>query len=729
MKRRDFLGRVTGAIAALGICDAGWLRLGDRYYQALAQSTYRKLALLVGINSYPPTQSLSGCLTDVELQRELLIHRFGFQSADILTLTDRQATRQQIETAFREHLIEQAQAGDVVIFHFSGYGRHLQKKAGGDEEQPLTYNSLVCVDGDDLLDETLWLLLRSLSTKNITTILDTSFNLPGTVLPGMRVRSFPETIQGHSAAELVQLQQKFQQQSSTIPGVILTAAGSTGSAVEVKWAGFSAGLFTYALTQHLWEATAPTMQVSLTRVSGVIEQLVGNEQQPQLSKQKNQEPFEAYSISSEPSIGADGVVKLVEEDSRTVQLWLAGIPPLVLEYYEVGSKVTLVPPLAASSLTTPLQLQVRSRVGLIAKAQVVGENNSSLLKVGQLIHEAVRVIPRNIRLAIALGPSLERIERVDATSAFAAIPFISIVTSTEQRADYIFGRVAEVKPSEIPDVGASPRRYGLFLNQSIVPNTVGELGEAVKVAVQRLVPKLQTLLAAKLWRLTTNEGSSLLKVKATLESVNSSEQAILQRETRRSQQMRVNTSSYTYSLLGLKPPTSDSMPTLPIGNRMQYRVSNDSDRPVYLLLLGLDSSKNAIALYSTQGATAKPILQDVAIDPGETLIVPQTTVDFDWVIRKPAGWAEHQLIFSSASFTQTLAVMATAMQDTGQRYIGGLLNPLEVVQAMMQDLHNASAIAVGQSTSSNTESLRTTADSYALDVNHWASLSFVYQIA
>ena len=106
MKRRDFLGRVGWAIAALGLSDAAWLRSSDRYYQALAQPTLRKLALLVGINQYPSTQPLRGCLTDVELQRELLIHRFGFQEADILTLTEQQATREQIEAAFLEHLIK-----------------------------------------------------------------------------------------------------------------------------------------------------------------------------------------------------------------------------------------------------------------------------------------------------------------------------------------------------------------------------------------------------------------------------------------------------------------------------------------------------------------------------------------------------------------------------------------------------------------------------------------------
>jgi hypothetical protein len=137
-----------------------------------------------------------------------LIHRFGFNASDILTLTDSQATRENIETAFIEHLTEQAKAGDVVVFHFSGYGSRVkmasprQEVRGNREEEeselplasrlwPPAYevNSLVPVDGilptkvapvaNDLLEETLVLLLRSLATDHVTTVLDTSHTMCG----------------------------------------------------------------------------------------------------------------------------------------------------------------------------------------------------------------------------------------------------------------------------------------------------------------------------------------------------------------------------------------------------------------------------------------------------------------------------------------------------------------------------------------------------------------------
>jgi len=799
MKRRDFLGRVGWILAALGLSEAGWLRLGDRYYQALAQPTARKLALLVGINQYSSTQALSGCLTDVELQRELLIHRFGFKAEDILTLTEQQATRQQIETAFQEHLTEQAKPSDVVVFHFSGYGRRIQlsEERGVRSEEPsspLALNGLVPVDSvmptlevpvvNDLLEETLWLLLRSLPTSYVTTILDTSFNsAPNNPLQAnLRVRSFPQQSQTQISAAELTFQQQLRQNlnlcsglnrlsceridnlpkstpTSIMPGVVLAAAGLTDMATEAKWNGFSSGLFTYALTQYLWEATPPTtVQVSLSRVAGVVEQLVGKEQQPQLCGQKSQEkPLLAYHLQPDLSEGADGVVLSVEDDGKTAHLWLAGLPLNVLEYFTAGSKLTLVPSKVSSDqldqssieqqvkeenpspltprpspLAPPLQLQMRSRIGLTAKAQITGDNSASSLQVGQLVQEAVRVLPRDISLTIALDASLERIERVDATSAFSAIPHVSLVTAGEQPADYVFGRVPETKTQESPATllsASPPSRYGLFsLGQELIPNSAGEAGEAVKVAVHRLVPKLRTLLAAKLWRLTANEGSSHLNVKANLELINAKQQVIVQRETMRSPKTQV-----PVALANMQRISSQgNIPTLPIGSRIQYRIHNDSNRPLYLLLLGLDSSKSAIALYSTQDYNStdpKPLLKDVAIAPGETLIVPQTSVDFEWVVHGPPGLAENQLIFSSAKFTQTVTALEVALHPTGkQQQISPLLNPLEVTQAVMQDLHNASA---AQHTAEGTtaETISPTSDTYTLDVNSWASLSFIYQVA
>ena len=83
-------------------------------------------------------------------------------------------------------------------------------------------------------------------------------------------------------------------------------------------------------------------------------------------------------------------------------------------------------------------------------------------------------------------------------------------------------------------------------------------------------------------------------------------------------------------------------PIVPIGSRMQYRVENQSDRPVYLILLGLNNNHTAVAFYSWETpqepntTDINPILQEVVIAPGESLTLPQTNAASQWVISGPA---------------------------------------------------------------------------------------------
>jgi hypothetical protein len=801
LNRRTFLQKAGLGLATLGVSEIVLSLLGDqslavpvldRYFQALAQPGGRKLALLVGINQYPRSTALSGCITDVELQRELLIHRFGFKANDILMLTDTQASRENIETAFIEHLTEQAKAGDVVVFHFSGYGSRIKiSSESGTDEAPQWQNTLVPVDGilstkgasvaNDVQQETLSLLLRSLATDHVTTVLDTSHRVAPKVLQGnLRVRSCPNPpADTPNPGELgFQEQLRVRLNSSgekrlklenpqRIPGVVLTAAGPSELAKEAQWNGFSAGLFTYALTQYLWQASpAPTIQISLSRATGMVNQVAGTEQQPRLHQDNSQKnSLLAYYLPPDPKIGADGVVTAVEDNGKTAQLWLAGLPAIVLEYYGVNSIVSLYPsgslsPSTEPSLTgeiaqnllnsnpQPPQLQIRSKEGLTAKARMLGlsDTENYLLKVGQFVQESVRLLPRNLGLTIALDTSLERIERVDATSAFATVPTVSsVVIAGEQPADQVFGK-ASLSPPPAPATSDSANEatphtegmeamaksggYGLFnLAYEPIHNTLGEPGEAVRSAINRLSPKLATLLAAKLLRLTANEGSSRLGIRASLEMVAPQTRVVMQRDTLRapaSTSLSQPLADSKWVGVGVNSASEANLPILPIGSQIQYRVENYSDRPIYFMLMGLDSSGSAIALYESlplqaleESESSSP-LQQAMIAPGETLTLPQSSGS-NWIIQGPTGLAEIKLICSRSPFTKGLLALEAARRAKRQgERIGDLFNPLPVVRAMLQDLHNASAISP--------DLVGTTSDSYALDVNAWATLSFIYQV-
>jgi hypothetical protein len=719
MKRRSFLRRIGSILAVLGISEGQWLTLIDRYSQALAQSGQRKLALLVGINQYQKGLSLSGCLTDVELQKELLIHRFGFQSSDILTLTDEDATRNSIETAFKEHLTQQLKADDVAVFHFSGYGTRIKSGIFIDTVQNAlvpAYDPLLRHKGEIvnyILAETVELLLRSLPTNRVTAVLDTSFHAPSSLPIGWQIRVRPESTQAQLATEELQfLQQLKNQNSNPIYPVVLSATSDTQQlAREILFSGLCAGLFTYTLTQYLWETTpATTIRFTLSHVGSYMHKLGSNQQPGLLNEAKN--PLKPLTVENlllpDSPEGGEGVITALEDDGKTAQIFLTGLPPQVLEHYGTNSRF---------HLPTGEQLVLRSRNGLTAKAQIskvlppLSPLSPSSPLVGQVFQEAVRVLPRNVNLIVGLDTRLERIERVDATSAFAGIDHVTTVVAGEQAADCVFSKLLE-----------TPSRYGLFTpGGKLIPNTSGEPGEAVKLVVQRLVPKLTTLLATKLWRLTENEGSSGLPVKATLEIINNlSPRVVMQRETTRTLNPGQQQSKYLLTAL--------MNPIVPVGSRMQYRLQNQGDRPIYLMLLGLKNNINPIAFYPWQSpeestySNSKPLFQQVVIPPGETVVLPKGVTDSEWMIPGPAYECEHQMIFSTAPFRETLGYLEKAKYPiTDQRPFGALLKPLEIAQVLLQDLHNASAVT--------SETNITSTDSYVLDVKNWASFNFDFQVA
>ncbi|KOR33849.1 MULTISPECIES: caspase family protein [Planktothricoides] len=756
LNRREFIQQISGLLAAFGMSETVLWQAGDRYYQALAQPTARKLALLVGINQYPGDISLSGAVTDVALQEELLKYRFGFQSSDILTLKNEQATRANIESAFMEHLINQASAADLVVFHFSGYGRCLKWEST--EENPLSKNSLVPVDGglsdasnasklgvNDLLEETLWQLLAMLPTKRAIAVLDTSYTYPGSNFQGnLMIRSRPSPRTSQLTSEALAFQEKLKNQTSptsnpqNIPALILSATSPNQVATEAKLQGFSAGLFTLALTQQLWLATpATSLQSSLQKVSCTVQELGGFLQQPQMVKPGVLLKSDSRILPITPGENnglipvlpsADGVIKSVEEGSKTAHLWLGGLPANILETYSANSIFSLVPP-TNSPESSPTTLQIRVRDGLTAKAQLLDQSTTAL-EAGQLLQEAVRVLPRHLNLTVALDTELQRIERVDATSAFASMPNISTVLKGEQPADCLFGRVRQdaLAQSALLSPGSAslilPQgSYGLFsVGQTLLVNTVGAGGEAVKLAAQRLTPYLEMLRAAKLIGLSANQGSSRLGVRVTLEKVTPEEKLLMQASTRRA--------PWPSPSEGSAVSGDSSILSLAVGSRIRYRIFNYSDRPIYSFLFGIHNSGSAIAFYpfpsQNQSAKSQPEIEQNLIQPGTTLTLPDDAVGSAWSINGTVGLAKTHLICSSSPFLQTFNALKPVMGSRGDgQGIITLQNPFKIAQAVLEDLHHASASnpPIGFSNWAGISD-----EFWALNVNHWATLSFIYRV-
>jgi hypothetical protein len=770
-------GLAWGEGSALGLRSLPWLR----HRQALAASTQRKLALLVGINHYAENHELRGCLTDVELQREVLIHRFGFNPSDIVSLTGAAATREAIALAFWEHLVEQSQAGDVVLFHFSGYGNLMRLPSQGDND-PLK-QGLVPSDGlfstvdstldqpliNCLLEETLYLLVRSLPTDKVSLVLDTSYSptaqslaqSPAQPLTGnLRSRSLAQAPTLPNLEELTfqsilrrRLKAQGAAQDALPKGVILRAARSGQAATEISFNGAFSGLFTYALTQSLWATTpARRLYFTLTRAAEQITPIRGNQQQIEIIA-GNKAPLLIYGLLPATVPGFDGEITQIL-DEKTVEFKWVGLPRSLVLAAGLNSILTTIG--ASNGEGEQVQVQVRSQKGLNAIAQILQPTPEKLatLAPGQGLQEVIRVLPRNQGLILALDTRLERIERVDATSALSSIKAIaSIVVPGEGFADCVLSTrlaaVSDAIPSSVAPtltkIGEQrapvldKKRYGL-LSEGGVPliHTMGKEGEAIKSAVVRLEPQWNQLLAAKIWNLTQNENSTRLKVRATLEVGDPTAQPLISKASQRQSVIRPDFAHDNPALaLANNEPI---LPQLPPSSPLRLRLENNDTVPLYFLLLGLDSDHQAIVYFpgqiesgqteSGQNATGqnatgqnenkKPL---ALIASGETVFIPSNQAVEPWQSSKRSGLEQWLVIFTRQPCESISSALAQADENKTKfpkAPFEILANSQPIAQALLADLHRLSQVDL--------ETYGIAPDHYALNLQDWASLSFFYQI-
>ena len=754
LDRRTFLQQAGLAWLTWGANDAGILPLVNnnrlfalaKNYQQIAGPTNRKLALLVGINRYPYHDRLDGCLMDVELQRELLIHRFGFHPSDIITLSDRQATRENIETAFVEHLIQQASPDDAVVFHFSGYGRQIKmplSPQGGsaiDSDSPDAFglvNSFVPIDGtpsrkapdaNNILQDTLLVLAQSLSTTKCTFVLDTSFNTTGSKHGSFKVRSLSDLASSNSSSELDFLRDlrndladkglKPSKRLLSLPGVVLYAAGKNQIAVERQWDGLSAGLFTYALTQHLWQTTPSTkVQVALARTAETVERVMGRQQQPTLNNPDKSAIAYYFAINDAPN--ATGVINKIGSSGNDIEVKLLGLPVSILDDYGVNSCFSLV----SDSEIAP-GLQIESRDGLICQTKLLPDSTTQTPQMGELVRESIRMLKRDRSLTLALDADLGRIERVDATSALSNIPAIdSVIVAGEHNADCLLGKVTK-NPTQV-DTNLEPTKstsYGLYTaGGNLIAKTTGTEDEAVKIALDRLQPQFNSLLAAKWLELTSNEFSSRLRVSATLISDREKPSIRWQRATFVTDE-QPNPKKFNFLATSSGSDSSNSVPLLVKGEEIKLAIDNTGEEELYAVILGIDSDCNIFALYTPTQSTVETEgqLRDIAIAPQSELVIPSAESSWKWKVPESIGINTLYVILAVRPFGQTLKAFANQQNyKLNQEQVLNVTNSIEVVNSLLQDLHDASSVP---------EKLLPSNDVYALNVESWASLNFVYEV-
>jgi Caspase domain/Domain of unknown function (DUF4384) len=697
IKRRQFLQFAGSALAAVGISQLDIRRQSEQYAKVLAQNTTRKLALLVGIDEYKNNIiPLSGCKNDVLLQHELLTHRFGFNSKDILTLTNAQATRQNILQAFEEHLINQAKPGNVVVFHYSGHGSLVQDK---DRDTPDGLNgTLVPVDSSlppnggvvqDIMGHTLFLLMYALKTENVTVVLDSCYS--GAAKRGnLLVRSrdggsnfLPSPAEYEEQRKLLAKTNLSPQQFITkrkqnvAKGIVITAARRDQEALEARISDFSAGAFTYTLTQHLWQQIGnEPFSKTFFNVRQSTQEIIWNQggggrQIPEIEQNLQGNSNASIYHSTPKEVPAEAVVTNINGDE--VNLWLGGIPSQSLEGFNEKAVFTVVD----ANGEGQGQVQISSRQGLTAKGRLIGTARTQLQK-GTLLQERIRTIPKDLTLNIGLDDtSLDSNTTTQAKQALQGIKRIKVISLGGSQVHYIFGRMTQAKYQELqqkripnlPAIGS----FGLFSPtlDGVISSSFGDAQEAVTNAVERLKPKLKSFLAARIVKdILGNTNTSKISITGSLVVAGNKK---LLAETLTTRSVKQSTGAGN-SPKPTKPVTfSDSgVPKLPVGMGIAFQIQNNESVPLYISILSIDSTGKMNVLFPYDRSEGTTLVQ-----AGKKLLIPQppepgdepTTFD----ISEPLGFGEAVIIASNAPLRDFINVIKTLANTRG---IGNQRSPI-----------------------------------------------------
>lgn len=620
MKRRHFLQFAGSTLAALGINQFELMRQGDRYGRVLAQDTPRKLALLVGINDYSPGQGwnpLNGCITDVEMQRNLLVYGFGFNPNDILVVTDRDATRDGILTAFEEHLIKQAKPGDVAVFHYSGHGSRVVDPDG--ESNDGLNSTFVPIDSpvpvgypnaegtvNDIMGHSLFLLMSALQTDNLTVVLDSCHsggakrgNLTirsrdggGTLFPSEAELEFQERMRsqlGLSAEDVRRLRRE-----NIAKGVVISSASRSQFAADVLFSDFHAGAFTYLMTRYLWQQnrSEPVRQivVNLTRSTRFLAQATSSIiQEPEFEFNPDENQYKPLFFIERQNPPAEAIILDVQGDR--VKLWLGGVDSQSLEAFTQETVFSVIDS-SGSDIggDSPLLIQLEFREGLTAQGKILPHPQQSTLQAGMFLQEQVRGIPENLELNIGLDDrSLDANEIAQAKQSIETLRQIKTHPLGEKEVQYIFGRAIETYRSQLqtsehpfPAVGS----LGLFVPglDEIVPDSFGSADEPIADAVRRLQAKLIALSVARMLKLILNTDSSRLNIEAYLKPAE---------PTPTFQGIQ----SQAFTVRGGGNPgqptrgrETPQIPELKVGTHIQFEVNNYEAEDLYfiVLLIGAD---------------------------------------------------------------------------------------------------------------------------------------------
>ncbi|WNZ44055.1 caspase family protein [Leptolyngbya boryana CZ1] len=544
LKRRQFLQFAGSTLATLGLSQHDFFRQADRYGRVLAQDNpRRKLALLVGIEyaNDPKVSPLPGCITDLELQWHLLVHRFGFNPKDIYVLADRQPnfldrpplppTRENIFQAFNEYLIRQAKSDDTVVFHFSGHGGLVLDERS--KTRLFTVKNRT-VDGtilpsdhysnadpkrvQDIMGRSIFLLTDQLQTDTVSIILDSCHSGAGTRGGNLIYRvagsRTSEELDRPTDAELQYQEQKLREKNldeldfaklreKNAKGIAIGSANYTELAMDQKFDNdrFRAGAFTYLLTRYLWQMPTDESLNQMFDKLRMATAIASVDQVPEYLVNPDRAAKQPIYFVNTQTPWADAVIRKISDNSE-IEFWLGGISAFSLEQNSKGSIFSVI----NVDQQEVAQITQTRRDRLFGYGTLTSGSKDAI-KPGALLREVIQGIDPKPVLKLSIDDSLGK-DKADAQTALEQLSFVKLVPISQ--ASYVLGRMTlqyqtQSKQQKFPFI-PNLNQIGLFTADGLRPveNSFRSEGTIEKI-ISGLSQNLKSVLAKQILKTITGE--------------------------------------------------------------------------------------------------------------------------------------------------------------------------------------------------------------------------------
>jgi Caspase domain len=529
-----------------------------------------KRALLIGIDAYAHIRTLDGCVNDSRLVRQVLIERFGFPEANITQLLDAQARRDAILAAF-DALASATGAGDVVVIHFAGHGSQMRDREG---DEPSGFDSTLMPwdtgrEPDvnrDITDDEVHLKLEALAarTPHITVLVDACHS--GTVTRdafGAKTRSVPPDLRPTSALPLSTVPDARQTRGASgasgwlpLTDKYVLIAGCRDDEESKEYfppeGGGPHGALTYFLCDALRKATPTTTYRDIFDVLAARVNAYNAVQHPQIEGTADKVVFGVDDITPAP------FATLTSRDGQTVGL-SAGQAMGVT----VGSTYAVQPPGTKQHDSTTMlgEIVVRTVTPFDATAEVTRESAPGAVTAGARAFETAHAFGDG-QLAVQCASPDVQAAFGDAIGTSTRLRAVSGDAAADARVYLIPARSAVSATDPVPQAGPlDAERWAVVDATGALLMPLKARGEETTV-VENLdkIAKFRRLLALD------NPNAGGLRGRVTVE--------VLRKDA-----------SGTYA--PATPEADTSLPVVDDGQRVQFRITNRHDRPLFVAVVYL----------------------------------------------------------------------------------------------------------------------------------------------